>query len=187
VEHFLSSCGEEWDLEKLSLSDYGPTFFDDFLRNVWDSGLQNRILPFRATSSSALPFFDKQGLRFDVIYVDGAHDTYSVFTDGVGALKITSENGLVCGDDFYWSSVRHGLRLLALTHRKPLHFYVKGSDFVILKGSHDPYGPELAQLGYRRWRALDVREGPQLVASWCRRRLSKGDRPLPSAAHSSGG
>ncbi len=187
VEHFLSSCGDEWSLDKLSLTDYGPTFFDDFLRNVWDRGLQDRIVPFRAASSSALPFFAQQGLAFDVVYVDGAHDTHSVWTDVAGALKVTSERGLVCGDDFGWSSVRNGLRFLALTHRSPLHFYVRGEDFVVLPGSSVDYGQNLAQLGYGRWRPLAVRENLHRLVCWCRWSLPERLRPSPSVALSSGG
>jgi hypothetical protein len=187
VEHFLSSCGDEWNLDKLSLTDYGPTFFDDFLRNVWDSGFHNRIVPFRAASSSALPFFAQQGLAFDVVYVDGAHDTHSVLTDVAGALKVTSEQGLVCGDDFGWSSVRNGLRLLALTHRSPFHIYVRGEDFVVLTGPRVDYGQSLVRLGYVRWRPLDVRENLCRAYRWCRWGLQERFRPPRSSALSSGG
>lgn len=187
VEHFLSSCGEEWNLDKLSLSDYGPTFFDDFLRNVWDSGLQDRIVPFRAASSSALPFFAQQGLAFDVVYVDGAHDTHSVLSDVAGALKVTSKQGLVCGDDFGWRSVRNGLRFLALMHRSPLHFYVRGGDFVVLRDSSVDYGQSLARLGYARWRPLDVRENLHRVVCWCRWGLRDRLRSSRSGALSVGG
>ncbi len=187
VEHFLSSCGDEWNLDKLSLTDYGPTFFDDFLRNIWDSGFQDRILPFRAASSSALPFFAQQGLAFDVVYVDGAHDSHSVLTDVAGALQVTSEQGLVCGDDFGWSSVRNGLRFLALTHTKTLHIYVRGHDFVVLTGPRVDYGQSLVRLGYARWRPLDVRENLYRAYCWCRWGLPERLRPPRSSALSSGG
>ena len=155
VEHYLSTCGNSWNIEKLSLSDYGPTFFDDFLWNIWDSGYQDKILPFRASSSSALPFFEKEGLSFDVVYVDGAHNMLSVFSDVKGALKIVSQKGLICGDDFDWLSVRRGLLCSALTHRRPLAFYAKGKDFVVLDASNADYKQSLIQLGYARWRATN--------------------------------
>jgi hypothetical protein len=156
VEHFLSTCGDSWNIEKLSLSDYGPTFFDDFIRNIWDSGYQDKILPFRASSSSALPFFARENLRFDVVYVDGAHDTHSVFQDVTGALKIISKNGLICGDDFSWDSVKGGLVLSALAHRKRLAFYIKENDFVILNASSSHYGQSLSQFGYARWKTKEM-------------------------------
>jgi predicted O-methyltransferase YrrM len=156
VEHFLSTCGDSWNIKKLSLSDYGPTFFDDFIRNIWDSGYQEKILPFRASSSSALPFFAREGLRFDVVYVDGAHDVYSVFQDITGALKIISKEGLICGDDFGWDSVRGGLALSALAHRKPLAIYVKEDDFVILNTSSSHHRQSLSQRSYARWKTKDM-------------------------------
>jgi len=156
VEHYLNR-GDSWNIENLALSDYGPTFFDDFLRNIWDSGYQDRIRPFRASSSSALPFFAREGLNFDVVYVDGAHDIHSVLQDVTGALKITSRKGLICGDDFVWTSVRAGLLLSALAHLSPLAFYVKGNDFVLLDASNSHYRQRLAQFGYARWRATGIK------------------------------
>lgn len=156
VEHFLSTCGDTWNIEKLSLSDYGPTFFDDFLRNIWDSGYEDKILPFRSASSSALPFFAREGLSFDVVYVDGAHDIHSVYQDVTSALKITSKKGLICGDDFDWDSVRNGLLLSALAHPNPLAFYVKGKDFIILDASSSHFKQRFAELGYTRWRATEM-------------------------------
>jgi predicted O-methyltransferase YrrM len=151
VEHFLSSCGETWNIEKLSLSEYGPTFFDDFLRNVWDYGLQDKIRPLRAASSSAMPYFAREGLQFDVVYVDGAHDFHSVCQDVSEALKLISPKGLVCGDDFWWGSVKAGLREVAVTHPSPLHIYEKLDDFVILTENSAEYEPILLKAGYSPW------------------------------------
>jgi predicted O-methyltransferase YrrM len=151
VEHYLSSCGDNWNIEKLSLSNYGPTFFDDFLRNVWESGYQNRIIPFRADSSSALPFFIKQGLAFDVVYVDGAHDFHSVFRDISEALQLISANGLVCGDDFGWGSVKTALRQVAICHSIPISVYTKNNDFVLLNDTNHDFANTLLHWGYKKW------------------------------------
>jgi len=156
VEHFLSSCGDSWNIDKLSLDVYGPSFFDDFLWNIWEHGCEEKILPFRAASSSALPFFAREGLTFDLVYVDGAHDAYSVFKDVTWGLKIVSSNGLLCGDDFGWDSVRVGLMLSAITHPSPLSFYVKGNDFVVFDALSSHLRLGLDRLGYKRWMAVDV-------------------------------
>lgn len=165
VEHYLSTCGDDWNISKLSLGDYGPTFFDDFLRNVWDSGCQDRIIPFRADSSSALPFLFKEGLKFDVIYVDGAHDHHSVFRDVTEALRITTTKGIVCGDDFTWSSVRSGLYQAAICHESSLRFYTKKNDFVILNNADPSYSRRLMQWGYVPWGPSQLRKGAHRFAA----------------------
>lgn len=91
-----------------------------------------------------------------MVYVDGAHDTHSVFQDVTGALKIISKNGLICGDDFNWDSVKGGLVLIAIAHRKRLAFYVKENDFVILNTSSSHYGQSLSQFGYVRWKTKEM-------------------------------
>ncbi|MCT0229502.1 class I SAM-dependent methyltransferase [Synechococcus sp. CS-1324] len=158
VEHYLNNEGAwadgEWGFKRLAIEPYGPTFFDDFLWNVHANGYADQILPFRADSQSALSLFANQKLHFDVIYVDGAHDTYSVFKDVSNALKIVSPDGLICGDDFGWETVRDGLVLAAVVQRVPFRFLVKGQDFIVLRDRSSSLETEFIGLGYRRWHPL---------------------------------
>lgn len=139
--------------------------------------MQDRVKPFRAVSSAALPLFWREGLKFDVVYVDGAHDIHAVFEDVSNSLRLLSGKGLVCGDDFSSFAVRDGLMLAALASPTPLEFYVMKNDFVILGQSNREYGQALTAMGYERWRALSMNN---FDAKRNLRRLLSGGRQLCS-------
>jgi len=45
----------------------------------------------------------------DLIYVDAAHDEQNVYQDVITWYKKLNKNGVMCGDDWYWESVRKGV------------------------------------------------------------------------------
>lgn len=152
VEHYLSTCGAEWSIERLSVGEYGPSFFDDFLYNIHANGYAHHILPFRADSSSALPFFASKGMQFDVVYIDGAHDAISVCRDVTNSLAVLSKDGMICGDDFGWLTVRDGLLLARLMHGNKLRVYFKNSDFIVFAEIQPHREEEAIKKGYSRWK-----------------------------------
>lgn len=46
-------------------------------------------------------FFKNENSKYDVIYIDGAHDYQSVVNDIKNSLKILKEGGVLSGHDFY--------------------------------------------------------------------------------------
>lgn len=132
-EHYLKGNSTEWATERLAIDPKGPTFFEDFCFNVHQAGHAHFIRPMRADSHAALPWLKKLNAAFDVIYVDGAHDSISVWQDVSHAFEILAPQGIVCGDDFGWFSVKTGLILCQLQalfpHREILY---KGNDWVSL-------------------------------------------------------
>lgn len=158
AEHFLDSYGGEWSRRSLLQDDYGPAYFDTFLTNVHSSGNKDRIIPFRADSSSALPFFIQQDLKFDVIYIDGAHDIHAVKRDLVLSLDLLTPNGVICGDDFAWSSVKMGLTFASLLKRsEKLRFLHRKDDYVVLRQATLSCSESLEAKGYKRWNPLRPR------------------------------
>jgi hypothetical protein len=158
-EHYLWGTEGEWGQTALGLSERGPSFFDDFLANIHAAGLADAVSPMRATSSSALPYLKKLGERFDVIYVDGAHDAHSVFQDLHHSLELVSAGGIVCGDDFNWDSVRNGLRILALIRRREkLCFLALDNSVIILEAHSRQLQQELLERGYEAWRPFPLAE-----------------------------
>lgn len=132
-EHYLNTCGEDWSISRLDITEKGPQFFESFLSNIHARNQQESIFPMRADSSSALPFLVKQGAKFDVIYIDGAHDAISVSRDIANSCKLISQNGLICGDDFSWGSVRDGICLAWASKKlKGMIVLRKKSDFLII-------------------------------------------------------
>ena len=154
-EHYLSTAGNEWDIEKLSIADKGPTFFEEFLRNIHSSGYSKCILPMRADSHSALKYLASQKVVFDIIYVDGAHDEISVFRDVTHAFGLLTEGGVICGDDFGWQSVKTALFLSSFDKATPkFQTLVKDGDFVLVRNYNAKAIKFLLSRGYSNWNAL---------------------------------
>jgi hypothetical protein len=63
--------------------------------------LHNRVNNFEFIHSSFGEFFKKNSVIYDVIYVDGCHDTSNVYTDIANSLKfINKDGGIIAGHDF---------------------------------------------------------------------------------------
>lgn len=152
VEHYLDAAGPEWSSSKLLLGECGASFFDVFLASIHNAGIQDNVIPVRMDTRCALPLMKKLGLTYDLIYIDAAHDSYSVARDCYEALPLLSLSGIVCGDDYNWRSVRQGLRLanliLFFKTKAPLHFYVKENRFVGINHNRR-VATHLKKMGYR--------------------------------------
>jgi hypothetical protein len=66
----------------------------------------------RETSANAARFFDTQGILFDLIHVDGNHDTNIVMEDVKLYLPLLKANGFVVLDDVSWESVKPAYQAL---------------------------------------------------------------------------
>jgi len=154
-EHYLSTAGNEWNIEKLSITDKGPTFFEEFLRNIHSSGYGKCILPMRADSYSALKYLALQNAMFDIIYIDGAHDEISVFRDVTLAFGLLTEGGVICGDDFGWQSVKTALFLSSFDKATPkFNTLVKDGDFILVNTNNVKVIEFLASKGYSNWNSF---------------------------------
>lgn len=80
-----------------------PYLYQLFLSNVKHAGLTHKIIPIRMESLEAARALN---LEADLIYLDAAHDTASVRNDILHWYPHLSETGVLCGDDWYWDSVR---------------------------------------------------------------------------------
>lgn len=82
----------------------GESFFGKFVKNMYECGVSEKVDPYVATS---VEIWDTlKGRKFDLVYIDGAHDYKSVLTD----LKLYGESAsmVICGDDYdeNWPGVR---------------------------------------------------------------------------------
>jgi predicted O-methyltransferase YrrM len=75
--------------------------------------LENRCSVLRETSAEAARNFDSKGVFFDLIHIDGNHDTESVMGDVTLYLPRLKTRGFVVLDDISWSSVRPAYQVLA--------------------------------------------------------------------------
>ena len=87
-----------------------PQLFHIFLSNVKQAGLAKKIVPIRMGSEEAAAALNVQA---DLIYLDAAHDTESVYKDILLWLPHVKEGGILCGDDWYWDSVKLAVQLAA--------------------------------------------------------------------------
>jgi predicted O-methyltransferase YrrM len=74
-----------------------------FLSNVVHAGLQEKIIPVRMTSMEAA---EALNIKADLIYIDASHKTQDVYNDIIAWSKHLNSDGVICGDDWNWKSVR---------------------------------------------------------------------------------
>lgn len=86
----------------LKLVDGRPTFYQDFMQNVVQHGLQDIILPFSITSVGAAGVLSEFKIAPDLVYLDGDHSAHAFRTDLDLYWELLRPGGVVIGDDFDW-------------------------------------------------------------------------------------
>lgn len=77
--------------------------YGQFLSNAVHAGLTDKIIPIRMESLEAAKALSVQA---DLIYIDASHDTDNVIADIMAWYPRLKADGLMCGDDWTWDSVR---------------------------------------------------------------------------------
>lgn len=80
-----------------------PYLYQLFLSNIIHEDLCHKIIPVRMNSLEASKALN---VKADLIYLDGAHDTKSVTEDIVYWNGHLNKDGIMCGDDWGWTSVQ---------------------------------------------------------------------------------
>jgi len=75
--------------------------------------LKDHCIILRMRSADAARFFEKQGILFDLVHIDGNHDTSIVMQDVELYLPRLKINGFVVIDDISWKSVRPAYQMLS--------------------------------------------------------------------------
>ena len=87
-----------------------PTVYYQFLANVVQTGHAGRIVPFPQTSQIAARWLAAQGVRAELIYIDGSHDAADVRQDIEAYVPLLQRGGVLFGDDYdCWPSVRQAV------------------------------------------------------------------------------
>lgn len=87
-----------------------PLLYQQFISNIKHAGLCDRVIPCRMTTL--------EGARClmvspELVYVDAAHDADSVYHDIMAWYPKLAPGGVMCGDDWDWSTVREGVHRAA--------------------------------------------------------------------------
>ena len=77
-----------------------PQVYWHFLANMKREGLAEIVTPYAQTSRAAAQVFAGMGLRFDLIYLDAAHDFETVFEDLFAWAGLLKPSAILAGDDF---------------------------------------------------------------------------------------
>lgn len=115
VDTFLGSCEHYMKgrgLWRRMLASGRYNFFDEFLGNVAQAGVEDRVTPFIQTSTNAARLFGQLGLRFDLIYLDASHEYADVLADLRAWYPLLAPGGVLVGDDFeepWFEIIRAGM------------------------------------------------------------------------------
>jgi hypothetical protein len=107
IVYFLNEYYSE-EIKDLSLDkimNYKVKILDQNV-NEESFDFKNKIKINKTTSNI---FFSKNKKKFNIIYVDGAHDRKSVESDAINAFKYLNKNGIIIFDDFLWSNCNKDL------------------------------------------------------------------------------
>jgi predicted O-methyltransferase YrrM len=113
IDTWKGSLDEEQHREDPRLAHIYPLF----LSNVKHAKLTHVIIPVRMESLEAAR---QLNIKADLIYIDGAHDTQSVYADIMAWYDHLNPGGILCGDDIQWSSVRDAVVLAAIALKQTI-------------------------------------------------------------------
>ena len=96
-------CVDVWDKDEKYEELYKKNF-NNFLHNMEE--FKDRYSFFKERSDD---FFKKNDEYFDLIYIDGTHESFQVDKDINNAWKFLNLNGIIICDDFFYGNLYSGL------------------------------------------------------------------------------
>jgi predicted O-methyltransferase YrrM len=89
---------------------------------IRQAGLVDHIRLIELPSHQALPDLEREEVRANLVFIDGAHLTDYVFTDALCSDRLLGLNGLLAFDDSDWPAVQPVIRyFLANRHYEPAY------------------------------------------------------------------
>lgn len=91
--------GEEYR-QSLMLEGGYPTMYRQFIRNIVDRGISDRVFPLPMTSSAAYHLLKRLGVQPDAVYIDAGHEEEEVAIDLNHYFDLLRPGGVMFGDDY---------------------------------------------------------------------------------------
>jgi predicted O-methyltransferase YrrM len=91
---------EYLDINRLEYKYEQNIIYNTFLKNVKNSGFEEKIVINRGYSHKIVSTFDDN--FFDMIYIDGNHEPEYVLEDAVLSFRKLKEGGIIVFDDYGW-------------------------------------------------------------------------------------
>ncbi len=130
-EHWLK--GDPAEYASLRFLNGMPRLYYTFLANVVRAGVTDDITPFPMTSENAAEVFANLGVRFELIYVDAAHEYKPAKRDIAAYYDLLADDGLLIGDDYIsWPGVTQAADEFVAERR--LHMIGMRGKMIIPKG-----------------------------------------------------
>jgi predicted O-methyltransferase YrrM len=111
-EHWTKKASEFY--YSLRILNGMPRLYFTFLANVVRARVEDVITPFPMTSENAAEIFRKMNIKFDIVYVDAAHEYGPAKRDLSAYYDLLTEDGIVVVDDYAtWDGVTRAVDDLA--------------------------------------------------------------------------
>jgi len=101
-----------------------------FNTNIQNSGHASKFVIKRGLSDDVVPTFEDDS--FDIIFVDGNHETDFVYRDGVMSLTKVKSGGYIVFDDYAqlpWAQTMKGIDMFIEDHKDQIDVIVKSFNF----------------------------------------------------------
>ena len=95
-----------------------PSIYQDFLSNVMQAGVQERVVPFPLPSRQVARFLMERGIQADLIHIDGSHEYEEVVDDLQHWWPLVRPGGVLLGDDYRFPDVKRAFG--EMVHREGL-------------------------------------------------------------------
>jgi predicted O-methyltransferase YrrM len=107
------------NMDKLKLNDMG--ILSEFIANT--AFLKDRLFMLRGDVNTFSEILSHS--LFSLVFIDGAHDYYSVVDDIISSLKVIEPGGILCGHDYHSAGI---------DVKKAVHDVILQSETILIKG-----------------------------------------------------
>lgn len=90
------------------------SIYDEFVKNMNNANLWDKIKVYRDFSNNIVPTFPDD--FFDIAFIDGNHETEFVYKDGEMVLPKVKSGGTIIFDDYDWPHTRKGIDKFVYNH-----------------------------------------------------------------------
>lgn len=119
-------CVDQWlgDVEMWSNPDWvkqlrgkEPSYYQEFVANVFANDCQEKIVPLRLPSVQAARVLKHRNITCDAVYIDGSHDYLDVLLDLYAYWSLLRSQGILFGDDYHLPDVKRAVDEFSSGHR----------------------------------------------------------------------
>lgn len=149
TRHIASLLPAHGKLYAIDSWQYHDLMYEQFLSNIILTGLTDKIIPIKKCSDQAINKIKSYDEFFDLIYIDGDHETQGVLTDLELYYPLVKSSGVVCGDDWLLSTVRTAVEMFAQEHQLTIY---AGCNFWFLRNEGNYHYQSLIDADENIWK-----------------------------------